>query len=231
MTCEYASLMRPWYEQFLGLAQAGCGIQEHSAAESKHDYDLVGEVHSASLSQLRRDIVDHILAQPPAFFEKLIIDLLFAMGYGDRRRDLAQHLGRSGDGGVDGVIQQDQLGLDLIYLQAKRYRPGVAVPVSDVRDFIGALEAHHARKGVMVTTSSFTKAALEVANRVSHQVVLIDSTKLADLMIRQNVGVVVRRSYQFKTVDPSYFGAAKPQNKKSSGTFDLGRMLRATSRN
>lgn len=229
MASEYTTLMRPWFERFVAVPDETRDVQQPPVSTpAAAPVDVVGEVHSQSVAQLRGDIIGRILAQPPAFFEHVIVDLLFAMGYGGRRRDLAQHLGRSGDGGIDGVIEQDQLGLDRIYLQAKRYRPGIAVPVSDVRDFIGALETRHARKGVLVTTSLFTKAARQVAESVRHQVVLIDNIKLADLMIRHNVGVVVHRSFQFKAVDASYFKQSRIQ--AAAGTFDLNRLLRATSR-
>jgi restriction system protein len=108
--------------------------------------------------RLRRDLLDRIHAEPPEFFERLIIELLLAMGYGCRR-DLARHLGRSGDGGIDGAVPQDVLGLDVVYIQAKRYRPGSSVPVSAVREFAGSLDGRKARKGVFVTTATFPKSA------------------------------------------------------------------------
>lgn len=154
---------------------------------------------------LINELLEHIHAQPPVFFEELVIDVLLAAGYGARRRDLAQRLGRSGDGGIDGLIAQDELGLDLIYIQAKRFRPGNVVPVSDVRDFVGSLDAHHAAKGAFVTTSHFSPSTVSFCEQVSRRVVLIDGKRLAELMIRFNIGVTVVESYQIKRIDAGYF--------------------------
>jgi len=155
--------------------------------------------------QLKKDVAKHIHARSPLFFETLIIDLLLAMGYGDRRRDLVAHLGRTGDGGIDGAIKQDQLGLDMVYVQAKRYRPGLSVPVSAVRDFAGALEAKKANKGVFVTTSHFTKSAYEFTAAVSSRIVLIDGERLSSLLIRNNIGVKIFETYEIKRIDEDYF--------------------------
>lgn len=158
--------------------------------------------------QLSQELLGLIHAQGPTFFEELIIDVLLAAGYGARRRDLAARLGRTGDGGVDGVIAQDVLGLELIYVQAKRLKPGTTVPVSDIRDFVGSLDAHRAGKGIFVTTSHFSESAVQFCKMVSRRVVLIDGPRFAELMIRYNIGVKVRQSYQFKRVDLDYFSPA-----------------------
>jgi restriction system protein len=201
--------MQPWHEQFGPTGAIRRRPQNpRLIVPVCVNEDHVADAFEAAIESLRKDIVARILSNSPAFFEQLIVDLLVAMGYGNRRRDVAKRLGQSGDGGVDGVVRQDELGLDCIYIQAKRYRSSLAVQAADVRDFVGALEAHHARKGVMVTTSQFTKAARQVAERVPHQISLIDRTGLADLMIRHNLGVRVSRSYQFKTVDSAYFVSA-----------------------
>lgn len=163
--------------------------------------------HAFSRAQfsLAAELLGWIHAQDPVFFEELVIDVLLAMGYGGRRRDLSRRLGRSGDGGVDGLISMDELGLDLIYLQAKLLKPGSAVPVSDVRDFAGSLDAHHASKGIFVATSHFSVASVSFCQKISRRVVLVDGTKLIELMIRHNVGVRVHQSYQIKRIDPDYF--------------------------
>lgn len=231
MSLEYSSLMRPWYERYTCVAEPAKLEVELSVVQSEARAALVEEAHACSTAQLRSELIGLILAQPPAFLEHLIVDLLYLMGYANRKRDLARCLGKSNDGGVDGVIDQDQLGLERIYLQAKRYRPNFPVPVAQVRDFIGALETHSASKGVMVTTSHFTRAALEAVSRVKHRVILIDNTRLSDLMIRYNVGVEVKRSYQFKAVDASYFPALAPSGVLAPGGFDLQRFLNATRRN
>jgi restriction system protein len=120
---------------------------------------------------------------------------------------LARRLGRRGDGGVDGMLALDELGLDVIYVQAKRLRPGNAVPVSDVRDFVGSLEAHHATKGVFIATSHFTGSARSVVRQISRRVALVDGVGMADLMIRHNIGVRTAESYQLKKLDTDYFAA------------------------
>ncbi len=155
--------------------------------------------------ELKHDLLQKIQCKEPAFFENLIIDLLLAMGYGSRRRDLAAHLGRTGDGGIDGAINQDQLGLDVVYIQAKRYQQGSSVPVSAVRDFAGAIEAHKANKGVLVTTSTFTKSARVFINQISKRIVLIDGDRLSELLIRNNIGVKIRETYEVKRIDEDYF--------------------------
>jgi restriction system protein len=135
----------------------------------------------------------------------LIIDVLFHMGYAGRRRDMTKCLGKSHDGGIDGVIMADELGLDAIYLQAKRYKLGTTVPISHVRDFVGSLEAHHAAKGVFVTTGHFSASAKDFVRAIQRRVVLVDGAKLADIMIRHNIGVQVKQTFQFKELKLDYF--------------------------
>jgi restriction system protein len=156
--------------------------------------------------RLRRDLLDRIHAEPPEFFERLIIALLLEMGYGCRK-DLARHLGRSGDGGVDGAVPQDVLGLDVVYIQAKRYRPGTSVPVSAVREFAGSLDGRKARKGVFVTTAAFPRSAADFIGAVPSKIVLVDGEALADLLIRYDIGVKVHATYEVKQIDESYMAA------------------------
>ena len=155
---------------------------------------------------LRRDLLDRIHAERPEFFERLIVALLLAMGYGCRA-DLARHLGRSGDGGVDGAVPQDVLGLDVIYIQAKRYRPGTSVPVSAVREFAGSLGGRKARKGVFVTTATFPRSAADFIRAAPGKIVLVDGEALADLLIRYDIGVKVHSTYEVKQIDESYMAA------------------------
>jgi restriction system protein len=197
----YRQLLTSWADQGRsGLDE--CGVEQVGASSVDAD---ISQAVSRSQNELVVEILALIHAQVPAFFEDLVIDLLLAMGYGGRRRDLATRLGQSGDGGVDGVIAQDELGLDLIYMQAKRFRPGTTEPLTDVRDFAGSLDAHHATKGIFVTTSSFSDAAVRFCAQVSRRVVLIDGPRFAELMIRHNVGVRVKQSFQVKRVDLEYF--------------------------
>jgi restriction system protein len=154
---------------------------------------------------LRKELLDRILAAPPAFFEGLIVALLIAMGYGGSREDAGKIVGRSGDGGIDGVIDQDALGLDRVYVQAKRY--GVENPVSEaeIRAFSGSLGAAKANKGVFVTTSYFTQPAQNFAERHPFKIVLIDGERLAALMIRHNVGVRIDETLYLKKMDEDFF--------------------------
>ncbi|HEY1888274.1 MAG TPA: restriction endonuclease [Roseiarcus sp.] len=157
-------------------------------------------------AELARDIVGRVHSFSPAFFERLIIDLLVRMGYGGGRVEMGRALGRVGDGGVDGVIKEDELGLDVVYVQAKRLDPNKAVPLCEVRDFVGGLEGHRANKGgVLVTTSYFPSTAYDFITRVSKRVVLIDGQGLANLMIRHRVGVRIKDVYEVRKIDDSYF--------------------------
>jgi restriction system protein len=156
-------------------------------------------------AQLSRDLIVRVHSLSPAFFERLIVELLCRMGYGGGKLEMGKALGRSGDGGVDGVIKEDELGLDVVYVQAKRFAQETCVPIREVRDFVGGLEGHHAAKGVFVTTSYFPATAYEFVTRVTKRVVLIDGAELAGLMMRHCVGVRVTEVYQLKRLDESFF--------------------------
>ena len=167
--------------------------------------EQVALLHQALNVELSSELIARVHSFTPAFFERLIVDLLLAMGYGGGRAEMGHALGRSGDGGIDGVIKEDELGLDVVYVQAKRYAPDNAVPVREIRDFVGSLEGHRASKGVFVTTSSFPDSAREFVGRVSKRVILIDGKELARLMIRHNVGVRTKDTYEIKKIDEDYF--------------------------
>jgi len=156
-------------------------------------------------ADLAREIVARVYSFTPAFFERLIVDLLVRMGYGGGRQEMGRALGRTGDGGVDGVVKEDELGLDVVYVQAKRFEQDKGVPLREVRDFVGGLEGHRATKGVFVTTSYFPSTAHDFITRVSKRVVLIDGPELANLMIRHRVGVRIKEVYEVKRIDEDYF--------------------------
>jgi restriction system protein len=156
-------------------------------------------------SGLRTDLLARILENSPQFFEGVIVDLLVAMGYGGNRRDAAKRLGGSHDGGVDGVIDEDRLGLDRVYVQAKRYASGSSVGRPEVQSFVGSLVGLGAHKGVFVTMSSFSQAAVEFVRHLSQRVILIDGQRLSDLMIEHNVGVRVSRTVEVKRLDEDFF--------------------------
>lgn len=155
---------------------------------------------------LKADLLDRVRAMPPSEFEGLIIDLLVRMGYGQGSEEMAQALGGSGDGGVDGVVHQDPLGLDRVYIQAKRYREGNSVGPDAINSFIGALNIKRANKGLFVTASSYTRQAREHAERSTTHVVLVDGNRLAELMLRHGVGVIVRHTIEIKALDEGFFG-------------------------
>jgi restriction system protein len=140
---------------------------------------------------------------PPKFFERLVIDLLLAMGYGGSRQEAGKIIGASGDGGIDGIINEDKLGLDSIYVQAKRWEGTVGRP--DIQRFAGALQGKRARKGVFITTSSFTKEAFDYVSRIDSKIILIDGENLAKLMIEHNIGTAKVNSYEIKKIDSDYF--------------------------
>ena len=154
---------------------------------------------------LETDVLDRVREAPPSFLEQVVIDLLIAMGYGGGDALMGRVTGRSGDGGIDGVIKEDALGLDEICVQAKKYADGNTVGESDLRNFAGAIDAAGATKGVFVTTAGFTRAARDYVARSPKRIVLIDGEKLARLMVQHDIGVRMRVRYEIKRVDEDYF--------------------------
>lgn len=154
---------------------------------------------------LKADLLQRVLSQSPSFFERVIVDLLVAMGYGGTHQDAALRLGKSGDGGVDGVIDEDRLGLDRIYVQAKRYAPHVGVGRPEVQGFVGSLVGLGASKGVFVTTSTFSGHATDYVRHLPQRVVLIDGERLTELMAEHGVGVRITRVIPVKRVDEDFF--------------------------
>jgi len=152
---------------------------------------------------LSAELLQVVKSCSPAFFERLVVDLLVKMGYGGTRKDAGQAIGASGDGGIDGIIKEDRLGLDIVYIQAKRWENPVGRP--DLQKFAGALQGQRARKGVFITTSSFTRDALDFAQSIDSKIVLIDGDTLADLMIDYGVGVTPFAKYELKRIDGDYF--------------------------
>lgn len=152
---------------------------------------------------LASELLDNIKRCSPAFFERLVVELLLAMGYGGSRAEAGRAIGQSGDGGIDGIIDEDKLGLDSIYIQAKRWEGTVGSP--EIQKFVGALQGNRAHKGVFITTSDFTKEAKDYVKNISNKVVLINGLTLAKLMIENNVGVSVAATYQVKKIDSDYF--------------------------
>lgn len=159
--------------------------------------------HQGIRQALGQELLSRILTCSPVFFEELVVELLVAMGYGGSRRDAGERVGQSGDGGIDGIIKEDRLGLDTIYIQAKRWQGNVGRP--EIQKFVGALQGQRARKGVFITTSSFTADASDYTSRIDTKVVLIDGQQLANLMMDFDVGVSVASTYAVKRIDSDYF--------------------------
>ncbi len=167
--------------------------------------EVMRAAHRQIESALGQELIEHILKAPPSFFERLILKLLEGMGYGGSTKDSRRVLGGSGDGGVDGVIDQDPLGLDRVYVQAKRYAPDNNIGSGAIRDFFGSLDRHKANKGLFVTTSNFSPSARETADLLSKRIVLIDGKQLTHLMIRYDVGCRLEETLAIKKIDEDFF--------------------------
>lgn len=153
--------------------------------------------------ELAKEILATIKSCSPAFFERLVIDLLVQMGYGGTRKDAGEAIGGSGDGGIDGIIKEDRLGLDIVYIQAKRWENTVSRP--EIQKFAGALQGQRARKGIFITTANFSDGAKQYVSFIDSKIVLIDGNMLAQLMIDYNIGVTPFATYEMKRLDSDYF--------------------------
>jgi restriction system protein len=174
--------------------------------QEKTPEEVLESAYQNLREELAQDLLQQIKTSPPALFERIVVELLVAMGYGGSRKDAGEALGKSGDEGIDGIIKEDRLGLDIIYLQAKRWEGPVSRP--EIQKFAGALQGKHARKGIFITTSGFTKEAIEFAARIDSKIVLIDGVQLTGLMIDHNIGVAPVASYEIKRIDTDYFTEA-----------------------
>ncbi len=153
--------------------------------------------------ELANDLLETVMGCSPSFFERLVVDLLVKMGYGGTKRDAGQAIGRGGDGGIDGIIKEDRLGLDFVYIQAKRWEGTVGRP--EIQKFAGALQGQRARKGVFITTSNFSAEAREYVSRIDSKIVLIDGETLSQLLIDFDLGVSQLATYTLKQIDTDYF--------------------------
>jgi restriction system protein len=182
--------------------------------ESVQEDDLEGltpeEALENAYQRIRRDLSDEllssVLSSTPGFFEKLVVELLVKMGYGGSQREAARAVGRSGDEGIDGIIDEDRLGLDTIYLQAKKWNKSASVGRPEIQKFVGALQGKRAKKGIYITTTTFSNGARDYASNIDTKVILIDGPRLTDLMIDYGVGVTTRTQYELKELDTDYFG-------------------------
>ncbi len=208
---DNAFLMRyPSFKEWAGYkpptraAGTGRSVQT-TIAEKLSPEELLESSHQILRDALARDLLARVKQSPPDFFERLVVDLLVAMGYGGSRTDAGEAIGRSGDEGIDGIINEDRLGLDVVYVQAKRWDRTVGRP--EVQAFAGSLEGQRAQKGVMITTSTFSPDARQYVKQIGKKIVLIDGQEVADYMIDFGVGVDTTRVYELREIDLSYFEA------------------------
>jgi restriction system protein len=198
----------PEYVNFRETAREAAESPETVEEEAE---DLTPEeALEIAYQKIREGLIDEILTavqkSSPGFFEKLVVELLVNMGYGGSRRDAARAVGRSGDEGIDGIIDEDRLGLDNIYIQAKKWKEDNPVSRPEIQKFVGALQGQRAKKGIFITTSRFTDEARAYISKIETKVVLIDGKRLANLMIDYNVGVSPQTTYEIKSLDSDYFG-------------------------
>jgi restriction system protein len=180
-------------------------VLELDSTSSETPDETLRKAHKRIVDSLASELLDRVRESSPAFFETLIVELLIAMGYGGTSEDAGRALGRTGDNGVDGVIDQDPLGVDQIYVQAKRYAEGNNIGAGAIRDFSGGLSLKRATKGIFVTTSKFTEESVRTARDLDKRIVLIDGQQFAKLMIRYNIGCRDEEVLHLKKVDEDFF--------------------------
>lgn len=200
------------YPEFIEFKQAKSlrsGLKDFDVKELSDPSTVTpSEALEAAYENLRSELIDELLGKlkktSPSFFERIVVELLVKMGYGGSRSDAGRAIGRSGDGGLDGIIKEDKLGLDVVYIQAKRWDSN-SVGRPDVMQFAGALQAQHANKGIFITTSRFTDDARSYVSKIGSKIVLIDGKELTHLMIEHDVGVSTVSLYPVKKIDSDYF--------------------------
>lgn len=193
----------PEFVDFHKVSVKDDDTQVDDGEDSETPEEILEYNYQSLRENLVQDITNNIRSCSPAFFEKLVVDLLLAMGYGGSRKDAGEAIGKSGDGGIDGIIKEDKLGLDTIYIQAKRWENTVSRP--EIQKFAGALQGQQAKKGVFITTSHFSQGANDYASIIDSKIILIDGEQLAQLMIDYNIGVSRLNTYEIKKIDSDYF--------------------------
>ncbi|HQK70294.1 MAG TPA: restriction endonuclease [Bacteroidales bacterium] len=198
----------PAFMEFVHAGRADSEAEEEPISQETTEQTPEENLDKA-YQRIRKSLADELLAKvidlSPAFFERLVIELLVKMGYGGSIKDAGKAIGKSGDEGIDGTIKEDRLGLDIIYIQAKRWKAGNVVGRPEIHKFVGALAGQGAKKGIFITTSSFTKEALEYAPKNETKIVLIDGERLAQHMIDFNIGCTTQQIYELKKIDSDYF--------------------------
>lgn len=195
------------YQEFIdfrGGSKAGeSELDEPLKYEDTTPEELIGIGHQKLQADLASELLDRIKDCSPSFFEKIVVELLVKMGYGGSRQDAGKAIGKSNDEGIDGIIKEDKLGLDIVYIQAKKWENPVSRP--EIQKFAGALQGKRARKGIFITTSKFSKSSIEYVSMIESKIILIDGEQLAKLMIEHDVGVSTIASYTIKKIDSDYF--------------------------
>jgi len=186
------------------VAPAAVETEDSLATSEISPSESMGRLSRLADAALAEELLDQVLAQPPVFLERPALRLLSAMGYGGRE-SLAEHTGKPGDAGLDGIVREDSLGLDLVGVQAKRYDKTATVSRPEIQAFVGALQGAQTSRGVFVTTARFSPGARQFADGVTMRLVLIDRPELSRLMVRYNVGASVRKTFELKQVDKTFF--------------------------
>jgi restriction system protein len=194
----------PEFQEFRTKSRTPDHSEDVETSDQDQTPEEALELHYQNLRRsLSLELLERVKSCSPRFFEQLVVDLLVSMGYGGSRQDAGQAVGQTGDDGIDGIIKEDKLGLDAVYIQAKRWEGSIGRPI--VQAFAGSLEGHRARKGILITTSHFTADAKEYVNRIEKKIVLIDGELLTQLMIDYGVGVSNKAVYTVKRIDEDYF--------------------------
>jgi len=195
----------PEYNKFRETTNYGGTIKIPIKPEELTPEESIELEYQKIRNDLTDKILDYVIRSSPPFFEKLVVQLLVAMGYGGSHKEASRAVGRSGDEGIDGIIDEDRLGLDVIYIQAKRWKRDSKVSRPQIQAFVGALVGRHAKKGVFITTAEFTNEAYDFSKKLDTKVVLIDGLKLASLMIDHGIGVSTKSIIEIKELDTDYF--------------------------
>lgn len=199
----------PSFQEFINRSHNVVESNEESVLETMENQtpeESLEKSYQSIRESLASELLCKIIELSPVFFERLVVDLLVKMGYGGSMKDAGKAIGKSGDEGIDGTIKEDKLGLDIIYIQAKRWKPGNVVGRPELQKFVGALAGQGAKKGIFITTSGFTHDAMSYTPRNETKIVLIDGEQLSQLMIDYNIGCATQQIYEVKKIDSDYFG-------------------------
>jgi len=199
----------PSFIEFQNASRNDSDTEEEVSTQEPNDRtpeENLDKAYQGIRKSLASELLNKVVELSPTFFERLVVELLVKMGYGGSIKDAGKAIGKSGDEGIDGTIKEDKLGLDIIYIQAKRWKPGNVVGRPELHKFVGALAGQGAKKGIFITTSNFTKEALDYTPKNETKIVLIDGEQLTQLMIDYNLGCTTQQIYELKKIDSDYFG-------------------------